>query len=276
MIGMLTILSQRCCVLAATCMLLAPVSTAAAAEIRIGGSGNALGTMRLLGDAFTRKNPTLSVSVLSNLGSGGAIKAVAKGAIDIGVPSRALSADELATGVLASEYARSPTVFAVAAKSTVTAISVEQIADLYSGRLANWPDGTLIRPILRQPGDDNTRQIKALSPAIEQSLNAAEQRPGLAFAVTDQEAADKIESIPGSIGVIALALIKSERRALRPLKLDGVEPTERNGAAGTYPLVKRFFLVTQPAPSAAVQRFTAFVQSPEGREILTQTGHWIP
>ncbi|MFA7281550.1 MAG: substrate-binding domain-containing protein [Sterolibacterium sp.] len=247
-----------------------------AEEIKIGGTGNALGTMRLLGDAFSKKYPNLRVTVLSSIGSSGAIKAVPKGVIDIGLTSRPLSAEERAAGVVAIEYARTPTVLAVSTKSKVTAITREQIADLYSGKLAKWPDGIPIRPVLRQPGDDNTKQIKSLSPAIEKALIDAEQRPGLVFAVFDQEAADKIESIPGAIGVTTLALIKAENRSLRPLKLDAIEPTPKNGSSGNYPLAKNFFIVTQPSPSAVVQQFIAFVNSPAGREILTQTGHWIP
>lgn len=250
--------------------------TALADEIKIGGTGNALGTMRLMGDAFSKDNPSIHVTVLSSIGSSGAVKAVPRGAVDIGLTSRALTADELATGLVAIEYARTPTVMAVSTKSSVTAISREQIAELYAGKLAKWPDGTLIRPVLRQPGDENTKQIKALSADIEHALAAAEQRSGLAFAVTDQEAADKIETIPGAIGVSSLALIKSENRALRPLKLDSIEPTVKNGASGVYPMAKHLFLLIQPTPSAAVKRFVEFVRSPAGRNILAQTGHWIP
>ena len=73
-----------------------------------------------------------------------------------------------------------------------------------------------------------------------------------------------------------MALILSENRALRPLTLDGVEPSIANGASGKYPIIKHFFFITQPAQSAAVQQFIAFVKSPEGKAILTQTGHWVP
>lgn len=271
-------LRRSCCrtsgTLAAICALLA--CTAMAEEIKIGGTGNALGTMHLLGKAFSKKYPDINVTVLSSIGSSGAIKAVPKGGVDIGLISRVLSDDERTAGAVATEYARTPTVLAVSTKSKVTAITRDQIADLYTGKLAKWPDGTPVRPVLRQPGDDNTKQLKNLSPAIEKALSDAEQRRGLSYAVIDQEAADKIESIPGAIGVTTLALILSEGRALRPLKLDAIDPTVKNGASGDYPIVKRFFFVTRPAPSAAVQKFTAFVNSPPGREILAKTGHWVP
>ena len=258
--------------LAFTGVLLSPL--ASGDEIRVGGTGNALGTMRLLADAYTRKHPGTKVTVLSSLGSSGAFKAVPKGAIDIGLATRPVTENELATGTVTAEYARSLTVFTVAKENKVSAVTRQQLTDILTGKLNEWPGGMPIRPILRQAGDDNTTQVRSLSPEISKALDVAEQREGLARAVTDQEAADKLESIPGAIGISTLALIKSEARALKPLALDGVEPTSANGASGTYPLNKHFYFVTQQTRSAAVSNFIDFVSSQEGRGILAQTGHW--
>lgn len=251
-------------------------ASAAAVELRIGGTGNALGTIRLLADAFGRSNPQSTLTVLDSIGTSGGIKAVAKKAIDIGLSSRPLTDEESRSGLVAVEYARSPTVFAVPERSKVTAITVRQVADIYGGRTPTWPDGTPVRPVMRQSGDDNTRQIRQLSPDIEKALTAAEQRPGLAFATTDQEAADKMEGTPGSIGVTTLALIRSEKRKLRALVLDGVEPTPEAANAGRYPMIKRFFFITAKESAPAIREFLGFVQSAQGRRILEQSGNSLP
>jgi len=245
-------------------------------DIKIGGTGNALGAMRVLGKAFARQHPGLSVTLLPSVGTSGAIKAVPKGAVDIGLTSRPLSDDEARTGAVATEYARSPLVLAVSSKSPVTSLTVAQLIDIYDGKLVNWPDGQQIRPILRQAGDDNTRQIRQVSAALDKALSVAEQRPGMPFATTDQETADRLESIPGALGVTTLCLIKAEERSLRALTLDGIEPTVANAAAGKYPHFKRLYYVTKPEPTAEVKRFIAFIKSPAGRDILMRTGHWIP
>lgn len=245
-------------------------------EIKIGGTGNALGTMRLLGDAYMRKHPDTKVTILPSLGSSGAFKAIPKGVIDIGLTSRPISDDERAAGAVSAEYARSPTVFAVAKTSRISTITRQQYADILTGKLSDWPGGKPIRPVLRQMGDDNTKQVSSLSPEIAMALDVADKREGLARAVTDQDAADKMERIPGAIGVTTLALLKSEGRALKALALDGIEPTLANGASGAYPLVKRFYFITKPTRSPTVQKFIDFVATPEGRDILTKTGHWTP
>ena len=267
------------CVLICLVAAWALASTPAMADkLTIGGTGNALGTARLLAEAYTRRNPADQITVLPSLGSSGAIKASAAGKLDLGLSSRPLKDDELAAGIQTTEYARSPTVFAVATHTRLNGVSVAQMTQLYAGELSTWPDGTPARPIIRQAGDDNTVQIKKLSPAMANALTQAEQRPGLPTAFTDQETADKIESIPGAVGVTTVALIQSEGRQLRALSLDGVEPTEANCKSGAYPaaLVKRFYLVTSTTPAAGVQRFIHFIGSAEGTAILKQTGHWTP
>ena len=261
--------------IASMAMIFAGEATAAE-EIRIGGSGNALGIMRPLGDAFSKQNPDIKITVLPSLGSSGAIKAVNKGAIDIGLTSRPLTEEEGKLGMIAVEYARTLLVFAVSTGSPVTSVTLAQLADIYSGKTASWPDGTQIRPVVRQAGDDDARAIMQMSAAFDKAWSAAERRPGLPFATSDQETADKTETIPGALSTTTLLQIKSENRQLRALTLDGVEPTVSNGKSGKYPHVKRLWFATRSDTSAAARRFIAFVQSPLGREILIRADSWIP
>ncbi|MEI7613005.1 MAG: substrate-binding domain-containing protein [Betaproteobacteria bacterium] len=268
------ILRRVIAVVAAT-FFYAPL-TVGAAELRIGGTGNALGTMRLLAEAYAQSHPESKPLILSSIGTSGAIKSVAKGALEIGLSSRALTEEETGSGLTAIEYARSPTVFAVQEKSKFSSLSLQQITDIYSGKLTQWPDGTVIRLVLRQPGDDNTRQIMQLSPEMANAVNIASQRPGMIFGFNDQEAADKMENLSGSLGVTTIALIRSEKRRLKAVALEGVEPSLENMRSGRYSLIKHFNFVLPKNPSPAVQDFIGFVKSPQGRKILENIGHTVP
>lgn len=209
-------------------------------------------------------------------GSGGSIKAVVAGAIGLAVTSRPMNESERKLDAVEMEYARTPFVFAVSTKSKVTAITLRELADIYTGRKLTWADGSPVRIVPRPASDTDTEMVKSVAPAIRQGLVAAEARPGVRFAVSDQDAANDLEKIPGAIGPSSLALIVSEKRALRALKLDGREPTPMNAASGAYPYYKRLFLVTGAKRPAAVERFITFVQSPAGRKILAGNGQWIP
>jgi phosphate transport system substrate-binding protein len=139
-----------------------------------------------------------------------------------------------------------------------------------------WADGSPVRIVLRLASDSDTEMVKNISAEIRHAIEAAEARAGVRMAVSDQDAADDLERIPGAIGPTTLAQIISEKRALRALRLDGREPTPKNAAAGVYPHFKRLFLVTGEKRAAAVERFVAFVRSPAGLQIIAGNGQWTP
>ena len=69
---------------------------AAAGELKMGGTGTALGTLHPLAEAFAKQHPDVKVTILPNLGSTGGIKAAMKGAVDIGVEAAGPAAAVLA------------------------------------------------------------------------------------------------------------------------------------------------------------------------------------
>lgn len=260
-----------------SCVVLALTSAAAvqAQEIKIGGTGAALGTMQLLAQGYAKTGPNTKMYVLPSMGSGGGIKAVLAGAIQIGVSSRPLSEAESKAGAVAIEYGRTPFVFATAAASKVTGITTQNLVDFYAGKVDEWPDGSKLRLVLRPIGDSDSETIKAMSPAMREAESAAEQRKGMVFAVTDQETASAIEKVSGALGPSTLALLISEKRALKALALNGVVPSAQTLANGSYPLAKEMLIVTGPKTPPEAQAFVSFVQSAAGREILRQSGHWV-
>ncbi|CRI63571.1 Extracellular solute-binding protein, family 1 [Thiocapsa sp. KS1] len=247
-----------------------------AEEIRIGGTGGGLATMQILGEAYASTQPGTEITVLPSLGSSGGIKAMLSGVIQIALTSRALTDTEVKAGAVQVAYARTPFVFATAATNTTTGLSLQELVDIYAGRSVDWPDGTRIRLVMRPIGDSDSDMIKAMSPAMDLALSGAETRKGMAFAVTDQDAADTLERIPGALGPSTLAQIRSENRALKALELDAVEPSPTTIADGSYPYYNTLFMVTRSETSPAVRQFMEFVRSPAGGEILTRTGHWVP
>jgi phosphate transport system substrate-binding protein len=249
---------------------------ALADEIRIGGTGASLGTVKLLAEAFRERAPDVTVRILPNLGSTGGIKATIQGVADIGLSSRSLKDAERAAGASQLEYGRTPFVFAVSTRSNAKAVTLEQVVGMYAGTTRFWPDGTPVRLVLRPESDADTEYTNNVSASMRAALSEARKRPGVTVSITDQDAADDLEKIPGALGTSSLAVILSEGHALRALRLDGIEPTVRNLALGSYPYDKRLYFVTGARPSAAAQRFIAFAQSHAGRRILARTGHWVP
>lgn len=251
------------------------LSHARADEIKIGGTGAGLATMRLLADAFVKTHSDTRIDILPSLGSSGGIKAVAAGVIQLAVSSRDLTDAERQQDLIAVEYGRTPFVFAVSVKNRTSGLTLPQLADIYSGRTVQWPDGVRIRLVLRPIHDADSEMIGSMSLAMAEAKKQAESRPGMLFAVTDQDTQDNIEKIPGALGGTSLGQIVAEQRQIKALALDGIQPSPQNLANGSYRYAKVMFLVTSPKTPPAAQRFVDFARSPAGREILQRTGYWV-
>lgn len=258
--------------LAVLAVLLVSGSRSAVAEtIRISGTGGAIGTMRILGEAFRKTNQGIRVDILPGMGSSGSVKAVLAGRLDIGLSGQTLSGEERARGVVETRYARTPFVFGVNSTLKVTGLTLEGLSAIYGGK-RDWEKGKRIRLVLRLPEDSDIPVLKSMSPAMSAAVDIALRRKGMIVATTDHDAADAIESVPGAFGGTTLSLVLSEKRALRVLALDGVVPSVRTMADRSYPYRKTFSMVTRENPSAAVRRFIDFVRSPAGSAILAKNG----
>jgi phosphate transport system substrate-binding protein len=249
---------------------------AGAESFRIGGTGAALGTMRVLGEEFRKTRPGLEVEVLPSLGSPGGIRAVLGGAIEIGVSARPLKPEELAAGAVQTPVGTTPFVFAVAAASKVTALSSADLVDIYAGTKTRWPDGSPVRLMLRSPSGAEIALIYSISPQMKEAHVLAEKRPGLLTTATDQENAEALESIPGAIGVISFAQLVSEKRSLQALQIDGVAPSPAALREGSYRLSVPLYFVTGARPSPRAREFIAFTRSAAGAALLSRNGYLVP
>ncbi|MCB1463011.1 MAG: substrate-binding domain-containing protein [Nitratireductor sp.] len=245
----------------------------AGSTLRIGGTGSALGAMHLLAQAFMKTHPDVHVSILPSLGSGGGIKALAAGKINIAVSARPLKDKERAMGIRASEYARTPIVFATRYDNMAESLALKQIEAAYSSEHANWPDGTQIRLILRPATETDIELVRGMSPVMDEAVEAALKRSELYVAINDQDNATALEKVPGSLGLTSLGQILTENRRIKPLALDGVEGTPDALRSGSYPHAKVFYLVERSEPEPAATAFAQFVRSTEGQAILVANGH---
>ena len=248
-----------------------PASVTAAATIRIGGTGAALGTIRLIADAFEKEHG-ITVAIPPSMGSSGGIKAAMEGVLDVALSSRPLKEEERKLGL--SEFLYATSAFVPIAHSAVPVkdISRADIARILTGSLTNWPNGERIRFVLRPVADIDTDLLRSLSPDIAKALDAARSREGMLIALTDQTNADMIEKTPGAIGFSAFTLVKAEKRSIKVLFLDGVplEAAQRPGAAGP---MKSLYAVTRADAPAGSRAFVQFLRSPQGRKILERSGN---
>ncbi|MGZ8463071.1 MAG: PstS family phosphate ABC transporter substrate-binding protein [Candidatus Deferrimicrobiaceae bacterium] len=255
--------------------VLAFLSPAVFAEetIRVSGTGAAIGGMKLLGEAFGKKHPGVKVDVISSLGSTGGIKAVAAGKLDLAVSVRRVKEEEKVPGLVEKPYAKSPFIFATSSSNPINGLSLSEIRDIYAGKKTTWPDGRMIFLVLRPAHDAFTGFLENLSPEMKDAVASSKKRPGMFIGITDQEAADQIERIPGSFGMTSYSLVASEKRNIKPLAVDGIPPVGKDGINEKYPYFMTLSLVyVKDRTAAAIGNFIHFIASKEGETILRMNG----
>lgn len=228
--------------------------------------------MKALGEAYAASTPGAKVRIVPSLGSGGGIKALAAGAIQVAVASRPLTDDERAKGLVERELIRTPFIFAVHQKAAVSQVTLADLAEVYAGTRGSWKDGTKIRPILRPASDIDTEVLGAMSPALREAVRSAHQLPGKNVAVTDTDTADELERVPGAVGTSTLLLVTSEKRALKALDVEGVAATVAHMRSGKYPYQKSIYVIVSNASGAAAKAFVAFLASPAAAPLIGQMG----
>ncbi|MBJ6726574.1 substrate-binding domain-containing protein [Geomesophilobacter sediminis] len=242
------------------------------APIRVNGTGSGVVLMKALVEAYAKENPQAVFDLQKSLGSSGAIKALGKGALDIAVSARPLTAKESGEGLAGLEYGRTPFVVITNRKYPHLAeIRHELLESIFNGRMAAWPNGPTVRLILRPLDDVDTKLTRAMSPEMDQGVTASHEHYPI-VAITDADAFEMVKKTPGAITLIGLVMPLSEPRAVRLAKLDGVEPTLKNLASGKYRYYKEIFIVTKGQPAGALADFLKFIASSKGRAVAARSG----
>lgn len=219
-----------------------------------------------LGESFTEisganvsYNPT---------GSGAGIQAVTEGRCDIGLSSRSLKQEELDGGLVETVLAKDGIAIIVNPANTVSDISIETLASVYTGEITNWSelggDDAEIVLIGREAGSGTRDGFES----ITGTKDACQYRQELG------STGDVITAVAGNPQAIGYASLASVSDTTKTLSVEGVAPTEDTVRDGSYKVQRPFVLVTAKDKqlSDAAQAFYDYVMSPDADAILTKAG----
>ena len=236
-------------------------------NVRLGGMG---GATPLLTHLTAKLNMESTVfEVVPNLGSSGALRALVDGHLEIAVSGRPLKEEEKSKGLLVVFVVRTPHVLATSHARPDVLKRVE-ISVLLRNKDAAWQDGTPIRIGLRPKSDSETDALIASFPDIERSLAELRTRSDLTINATDQDNADWAEKTASSLVSTTLTQVVLEKRNLRLIALDGVQPTIENLEAGIYPIQKSLYFIATSKLNPSVQRFIEYLRTQDGTRALRE------
>ena len=154
-------------------------------------------------------------------------------------------------------------------KNPVRSLTLKQVYDIYFGRIKNWKD-------LGGPDKEiNLYGIAAPLDGVEYSLRELVYRKGnqpvavprLYLNTVKLEEAITLD--PAGLGLSTLANTWSNK-GVKALAIEGVDPSTRSVADGTYPLYITLYSVSRvdSPKQAAIDRFNAFLATAPAKAIL--------
>ena len=240
--------------------------------ISLAGSTSMEKLCEAMSESFMEKYPGITVTV-EYTGSGAGLESLASGSVDIGNSSRHLKDEELSGGAVENVVAIDGIAVIEDKENTVTDISAEDLAKIYTGEISNWSElggkDEAIVVIGREAGSGTRDAFEELLEVADNCAYAQElDSTGAVLA--------KVASTPGAIGYVSLDVVDDSVIAI---SIDGTEPTEEKILAGNYLLSRPFVMATNAEISAQndlVKTWFDYIKSEDGKAVISQVGLIIP
>lgn len=257
--------------LAAACLL--PVRAKAAEEIVVNGSTTVLPIMHKIAESYMAAHPNVRIA-LSGGGSGNGVKALLDGLADIAMSSRDIKKSEME---LAARKGVEPRRTAVAVDAlvpvvnpgnTVDTLSLEELKDIYTGKIVNWrqvggADATIV--VVSRDTSSGTyetweemvmKKAKVLPRALLQASNGAVEQV--------------VAKNPNAIGYVGLGYLAPSLKALR---IDKVAASAETAFSKEWPLSRELYVFTKGEPGGATGSLIQYVLDPaKGRQAVKEVG----
>jgi phosphate transport system substrate-binding protein len=174
-----------------------------------------------------------------------ALDMLAQGRVDVVGSARLADPDNaFEQGLVFTPVVWDAIVMVTSPKNPVTALSLEQIADVYLGRIKDWSE------LGGNPGPINLYAVAGPDDGVEFSLRRALLGNGNRIVaakrwyINTKQLEDGIAIDPAALGVTTLSSLASNK-SLKPLAVEGTVPSFKTLESGEYLLASPLYLVTR-------------------------------
>ncbi|MEN6468133.1 MAG: phosphate ABC transporter substrate-binding protein [Smithella sp.] len=244
----------------------------AAESIVIKGSTTVLPVAQGTLEAYMKANPGVQIS-LSGGGSGEGIKALLDKTTDIANSSREIKKEEIA---LAETKGIKPVAHVVAydaiipivhPKNKVTNLSIDQLSQIYQGKITNW----------KEVGGDDLKIV-----VISRDSSSGTFESWDHFVMKKAKVTPRAQMLASS-GAVVTAVAKNKyaiayvgigyiNKSLKPLQVNGIKASVQTAMSKEYPLSRELYMYTNGEPQGQMAKYIAFVKSTEGQKIVVKEG----
>lgn len=247
------------------------VATVEPGTVATDGSTSMEKVIGALGESFQMKYEGM-VFTYNPTGSGSGITAAAEGTCDIGLSSRYLKDEEKELGLQETVLAIDGIAVVVNPANGVDDLTMQQIADIYTGTITNWSEvggaDAEIVVIGREAGSGTRDGFES----ITGTKDACVLRQELT------STGDVIATVGSNENAIGYASLASVNDNVTAIKVDGVAPSTETVLDGSYAIQRPFVLVTRTDTplSASAQAFMDYALSEEANAVIEGAGVVVP
>ena len=256
-------------------VMVALITGAVQAEtLQIDGSTTVGPVADAFAEYFKSVYPSLDITV-KKTGSGDGAAALVDGRCDIATMSRFMKPDEFAKAVsnavlpVAHVVAMDGVCVVVHPSNPVRDLTTAQVRDIYAGRVTNWRQvGGPSTPIVVISRDTSSGTYETFEELV---MNKQPMAASVEYVNANPQAQARIRTTPGAIGYVGLGFLEG----VKALQVDGVKPTRRTVANGSYPVSRPLFMFTNGYPrlGSMVHKFVAFYLTEKGQELVEAKGY---
>lgn len=215
-------------------------------------------------------------ATISESGSGNGVKSLINGACDIANMSRFMKDSEFKTcvekGILpvAHVVAFDGLAVVVNPANKVGALTMAQLADIYTGKIRNWKElGGDDAEIVVISRDTNSGTYETFNELV---LRKNPVVKGAEYVGSNGQAKTRVASTKNAIAYVGLGFADD---SVKTLSVDGILPSPKTIVSGKYPIARPLFMFTNKYPKMGtpVYDFVTLHLSEEGREIVRDLGY---
>jgi len=176
-------------------------------------------------------------------------------------------------------YGLDALVFIVNDDNPVENLSTEQLISIYTGQIKDWnavggEKGPIVAYQRNYKSGSQTLFLSLLMKDNEPETPPSEQMPGFM-----DDLIDAVSTYDGSGGAIGFSVyyyaeLMYTYPNLKILSIDGIKPSARTIADGTYPLINEFYLVIDREPQDPyLTAIRQWMLSEDGKQVLIDCGY---
>ena len=262
----------------------ATASDSQAAYIENKGSDTIVNLALAWAEKYQSEHPDIRISVTGG-GSGTGLASLINKTVDIANASRKIKDEEIAqaktNGVNPVEHiiARDAIAVIVNPENPVSKLTLQQISDIYSGKLNNWKElGGDDRPIVRLSRETNSGTHVYF---LETVLRLGSKTDKTLFSMdtlllpSSEGIIAEVRQNPNAIGYDGLGYVPKDLKMIAIAKETGgayVLPSIATVNDKTYAIARDLYMYTNGEPTGAVKTYLDWILSSEAQQIVADLG----